>query len=541
MSFWVCCSKDNPTKPELPELQLLTIICDPLAPKPDTTAQLTAQPVGHGARTTFKWQVSGGTLIEDDSMNVRWQVPHETGIYRVFLRATIGTAVDTMSRLVMVRHVVTKNTTVDYSFSPTITETDFFFIGSNVAPSAREFLGYHVYRLDPWSTSAEQITRNTSPTIDGGYSFTFFPDAVLASVVTGGYQGLRQQPMNVIVFPFTLSPKTYVSNNENAGTSSRRNQHVYPVASDDLSQFVWQYSKVGKSEDGSKDLVNILYRKSGDPRPTTLTIARDSSFQYGGWWFRYYKNIRPFFTQRADSILYFCDSTKTHKVSPGSPIPGFEPCIMPVDGTGPRTDLRREIGGPDSTGFGIFYEAHINISDKTVFQWNPAVPTQLGFIDAGGNFCLLDHVAAKAEVVGSVGKIKEFAWSDDGQAAVINKAGVVIVTPPGAPDTVFAKERPGDDIFGVNWSSGTTDQKLGFRIVRKGVLPLESFSAIVIYSVKDHQWYYASPRIEHGTEPTTVDYRWMRAVFYLEDLYMPVPVLKFDHTVTQVEIYHSYY
>ena len=256
MSFWAGCSKDNPTKPELPELQLLTIICNPLAPDTCEIAQLTAQPVGQGAQPTFKWQVNGGTLIEDDSMNVRWKVPHETGIYRVFLSATVGTATDTMSRLVMVRHLETMNTTVDYSFSPTIAEMDTFFVGFNVPLSARDFFGYHVYRKD--YSGVEQITRNTNPTVDGGDSFTFFPDAVLASVVTGGYQSLRQQPMNVIVFPFTLAPKTYVSNNENSGTSFRRNQHVYPVADDNLSQFVWQYNKVGKSEDGRKDLTNIL-------------------------------------------------------------------------------------------------------------------------------------------------------------------------------------------------------------------------------------------------------------------------------------------
>ena len=128
---------------------------------------------------------------------------------------------------------------------------------------------------------------------------------------------------------------------------------------------------------------------------------------------------------------------------------------------------------------------------------------------------------------------------------MINKTGVLILTPPGgAPDTAFVKERIGDGIAGVNWSlPGVGEQSLGFRMVRKGISTAESFSALVLYSRTNKRWYFASPRIPASTTEPTVDYRWLRAAFDPAGfgMYVPVPTLiPAPGEGDQVVIYHSY-
>jgi hypothetical protein len=215
------------------------------------------------------------------------------------------------------------------------------------------------------------------------------------------------------------------------------------------------------------------------------------------------------------TIIYFTDTTET-----------FEPCVIPMDGTEPVIEQRRAIR--EGQRHGIFFHAEIDISEKTVFQWNPHIPTQLGFIDDARDFCLFDYDDSTAEIVSNVGKLDEFVWDASGQIAAVNDAGVIIATPGGVPDTIFVKERASDGVIGVNWSPGTSDKRVGFRVVRKGASPTESFSALVIYSVNDHRWYYATPQIKPAmtTEPT-VDYRWWRAIFEAESqsgMYAPVPL-----------------
>jgi hypothetical protein len=64
-------------------------------------------------------------------------------------------------------------------------------------------------------------------------------------------------------------------------------------------------------------------------------------------------------------------------------------------------------------------------------------------------------------------------------------------------------------------------------MVRKGASTLESYSALVIYSMDDGRWYYASPEIKPVTtmEPV-VNYTWMRAIFdsFSGGMYVPVPL-----------------
>jgi hypothetical protein len=124
--------------------------------------------------------------------------------------------------------------------------------------------------------------------------------------------------------------------------------------------------------------------------------------------------------------------------------------------------------------------------------------------------------------------LTEFVFSEDGKLAAVALDGVYILE-PGHTEAkrVFAKERTTDGVIGVNWSPGLDDQRLGFRMVRKGASTLESYSALVIYSMDDDRWYYASPEIKPVTvmEPA-VNYTWMRAVFESSGggMYVPVPL-----------------
>ncbi|MGD1049253.1 MAG: hypothetical protein ABR899_10945, partial [Candidatus Krumholzibacteriaceae bacterium] len=213
------------------------------------------------------------------------------------------------------------------------------------------------------------------------------------------------------------------------------------------------------------------------------------------------------------TIVYFVDSTET-----------YEPCVIPMDGTDPIIEQRRATR--EGERHGIFYNAGVKVSEKTIFQWNPVDHTQVGFIDDNRNFCLFDYSDSTVQIVSNVGKLSEFIWDPNGKIAAVNDAGVIVATPGGAVDTVFAKERDSDDVIGVNWSPGTSDQRIGFRLVRKGSSSVESFSALVIYSVDNHRWYYATPEIKPimSTEPT-VDYRWWRALFDSGGgMYAPVPL-----------------
>jgi hypothetical protein len=523
-SVWMGCGKDNTTAPQTPaEISAVSIICNPLSPAPGDTAWLTVQPLGEGGVPSYDWEVGGGALLSQKSISVQWVVPEETGVFRVAVKVTLGTATDTLSRYVMVRRCESVNTGIRFSYAPQVAE-DFLIIGAQESASTPGFPGYHVYRL---GLTVEQVTQNQAPSVDGGYDFTFIGNTLLASVVTNYNSFLRQQSMNVIMFPLAFGTKKYVSNNDQNGTVYRKCQHTSPSATADLKMVAWVGHSIGASEDGTKDLVNIDYRKETGPI-SILTISKDSTYKYEDWLYRYFRNIHPMFTPDERNILYFNDSTGT-----------YEPCLIPVDPvTGPRVGQNRQIGGPALHG--IFFNSSVQVSEKTIFEWNPKIPTQLGFIDMGKNFCILDYEAETVDIVSSVGKIQEFVWSEDGEAAVVTKTGVAVVTPGGTPDTVFVKERTGDDVYGLNWSpAGVGEKGLAFRMVRKGVSTAESFSALVYYSMTAKRWYFASPRIAAANTEPSVDYRWLRAVFDLSGngIFIPVPV---SDDGGKVVIYHSY-
>jgi hypothetical protein len=526
--LWMGCGKETATAPQKSaDVDALSIIVDPLSPAPGDTAWLTVQPVGSGGTPVYNWRVDEGTLISNASISVQWVVPDAKGIYRVAVKVAIGSAIDTISKYVMVRDCESIDTGIRFSFNPRVSDTDFIIFGSNISPSNPLFVAYNAYQV---GLQTEQITINGDPTVDGGFDLQFVGNTLVSSVITNYNSFLRQQSYNVILFPLRFGTKRFVSNNDAGGSIYRKNQHTKPDATADLSKVVWQMHLVGPSEDGTKDLVNIAYRKLTEPIKT-LTTSQDSTEKNGLVLQRYYRNVVPMFTPNERNILYFTDTTGT-----------FEPCIIQVDPVnGPVIGSNRELGGPGRHG--IFFNSGVTVSEKTVFEWNPAAETELGFVDASGKFCILDYADSSVQVVSSVGKITEFAWSFEGEAAVITKAGVLIVTPGGAPDTVFVKERVGDQLVGVNWSfPGVGEKSIGFRMVRRGISAQESFCALVIYSLERKQWYYVSPRIPASAMEPSVDYRWLRVMFDVSSgggLYAAIPTVRADGG-DAVTVYHSH-
>lgn len=516
----VGCSEDATVEPEQPkDVELITIICNPLTPAPSATATLTAQVTGQGGAADVQWSVDGGTLLDNGTIAVRWQAPETRGVYRVTAIAHIGAAVDTVSKNVMVRTVETIPTGIKYSWYPNVVDGELYFVGTSSSPSANDFLGYNAYhQLD----AGVLLTTNPNPPVNGGYEFEFTPEALLASVITAGSQYLRQQPTNVIIFPYTPMPKRYVSNNDQSGSTFRKNMHLHADATDDLGIVVWQFDKVGAADDGTQDLINIDYRMGTTPIQT-LTTSIDSIFQYGAWVYRYYRNIKPMIAPNEDKIVYFVDSTET-----------YEPCVIPLDGGEPDLEGRRAI--MVDSRHGIFYYAGVRISERTVFQWNPVNPNQLAFIDGSSNLCAFDLATETVAILAT--KIGEFAFSDDGKIAAVAEDGVYVGTSMDNAVLVFPRERASDDIVGVSWSPGTSNQRLAFRMVRKGTSPTESFSALVLYSVEAGAWYFATSRVPFGSEPSIDDYRWKRAAFdpVGSGVYMSFPL----PGTTGITIYYSY-
>jgi hypothetical protein len=512
--FTAGCSKDAPlTGGSTDYITVSGILCNPLAPAPGDTAQLTVRAAGKGADATYEWQVEAGTLIAISGISIKWVTPADPGIYRIMLRASVGSEVRMDTTWVMVRRCVAIDVGLRYAFYPTLVEGELYFVGTNANLSDRSFLGYHAYKLNLPPT---QIDRMTTVNISGGYDFKFYPDGILAASITDGAEYIRQQPVNVIFFPYlpALQKKLW-SNNEFAGTTFRKNQNLYPSTNSSLDMAVWQRTWVGETDDGKKDLVNIRFRFLTGPIQN-LTTAKDSVFQYGAWSYNYWRNIKPMFSPDDAMIIYFRDSTKSAK---------FEPCLIPMDGAEPNLVGQRELRG-------IFSRDTVVVSENTIFQWNPASPTQLAFIDVGGQFCIFDYAAETVERMAKRFKglkgLTEFVYSEDGKLAAVAEDGVYILD-QGLTQAkrIFTKERATDAVIGINWSPGLVDQKLGFRMVRKGASTVESYCALVIYSIDNDRWYYASPEIKPvmGTEPA-VNYIWMRAMFdsYTGGMYIPVPL-----------------
>ncbi len=529
------CSKDeNITDPPPPDLiDVSGILCNPLSPAPGDTARLTVRAEGQGAGATYEWQVEAGTLIGSNDISIEWEVPADPGVYMITVRSSVGSAVSLDTAWVMVRQCEAIDAGLVYAFYPNLVDGELYLVGTNTNPSDRTFLGYHAYKADIPPTQIDKLTGASAVNISGGHEFQFFSDGILTASVTDGAEYIRLQPTNVILFPYLPAlAKTFWSNNEVGGTTFRKNQNLYPSANAGLDMVVWQRNRVGATDDGKKDLVNIRFRFEGGSIQT-LTTASDSVFQFGAWSYTYWRNIKPMFTPDESAIIYFNDSTET-----------FEPCIIPMDGSTPDLADRRSL--MVDARHGIFYYASfggtrvgVSVTEKTIFQWNPANSAQVAFIDGEGKFCIFDWVAETVEILAT--GFAEFVYASDGTIAAVAEDGVYILEPgQTAAKRIFTKERSTDAVVGINWSTGLVDRKLGFRMVRKGASSLESYSVLVIYSTDDDRWYYASPEIKPvmGTEPD-VNYIWLRAIFdpFSGGMYIPVPL---STGGGKVVLYHSY-
>ncbi|MBD3178909.1 MAG: hypothetical protein GF417_04520, partial [Candidatus Latescibacteria bacterium] len=125
------CSEDEVTPPEeTAEFQILSILTNPLAPRPGTVDTLSARVTGNssGGRLSYRWRVDGGTLMEDDEGVVRWQVPQQKGDYTITVRMSLAGEVDSLSRTVAVKDQEIIDTGRLHSIYPNVIDGNLYFI-----------------------------------------------------------------------------------------------------------------------------------------------------------------------------------------------------------------------------------------------------------------------------------------------------------------------------------------------------------------------------------------------------------------------------
>ncbi len=504
------------------------IILNPPAPSRGETTQLTVQVEGEGCGkwTEYTWTVEGGKLLKDKGITVQWVAPMEYGIYHIQCRASLdGAKPDTIHTQAIIREFEYLETDKIASVNPILMGNGLYFIAEegNVGPTSLNFIGWAVYELSS-SGNVTLITDTRDPSGGGSYEFDFAGSnqVIYGSFINIYFPGLRQQRMNTWKFPLPAGSPVNVSNDLGGSDFTRKNQHRYPKTNADGDKAVWKFHRIGKSRDGTADLFNVAYWDESDGRGNwyTVTQSHDSSTSIVGpdtvTKHRYYNNIRPMFTPSEDNILYFVDTTRN-----------FEPCLIPLAGGLPDTLSRRALMVDEKTG--IFKQAGINISEKTVFEWIPNVD-KLSFI-AAGQIVFFDYAGEAVAIVSELSSVTEFAWASDGsQLAAVNDIGVYLVGAGGAVanDPVFVKERATDDIKGISWNNDGTRPQLAFRLVRKGKSASDSWSALVIVDMNSGLWAYSSRAIQwHSSrEPKDIDYTWMRTLFDEDGtgVYVPFPV-----------------
>jgi hypothetical protein len=557
----VGCEENGTTSVENgPEIDALTIICNPLSPAPGEEAQLTTQATGTSGTTwpEYHWVAEAGSLLAEEGISVGWKVPDDPGVYHVEVRASLDQSADSLEKYIMVRNFESLNW--DFELS----STDIKRVNESYLPlevpgglasisfgdrwyGTHPIWGYHVLINTGTTVNCKTDFRN----LYGGDHFSINSNVnqILGSMYMTSSGYFRKQRMDIWMFPtLGFGSSINVTKSDRSDESSepsmpknRKNQHVYPYGNENLDMVVWQMDISGMKLDGTDDEYKIGFSNSsrwntpwneGQP-PTFMTLTQSYYIKIekvGNLWDTsrvYYKNIRPIITPQDDYIIYYVDSTGT-----------FEPCMIPIVGGEPDTLQRRAL----MVGFdhGIFWLEGVEVGENTVFQWNPTSDL-LGFIDRNNYLCLFDPYSEAVDRLTNIGKVEEFAWAPDGsKAAVIHEFGVSMVSLAGINRIVFEKERTSDGIFGVNWSHDLADPRLAFRIVRKGTGEGMSFSAIVVYSDNDMNWYYASPRVGWAMEPVIQDYRWLRMLFQSDDagIYAPIPVSGIPDK--DVVIYHSY-
>lgn len=521
------------------------IIANPLAPASGDTTQLTVQATGEGCGSwpSYHWTVGGGELIEDEGISVKWVAPEENGTYSIVCRASLsGTSPDTAATLILVRNVDYLETGKSLNLYPRVDGNAVRVIAeaSNNTPTSPDFHGYFVYRR--YSTGQMQILSATNDASGAGaldITYSRSNSSCVGSFFTGYNSIYRQQKMDVWRFSITFpGPGAEISQDPGGSFSLRRNQHRHPSPNYDGSKTVWKFHKVGLESDGTEDLFDIAYwdQSFGEGNWHTLTQSLDSSLvmtQVDTFYRRrFYHNVRPMFTPSDDNILYFVDTTGV-----------FEPCLIPITGGDPDTLARRALMVDEETG--IFEQAGVLINEKTVFQWNPG-SEYMAFI-AGGVIRYFDYLAETVVSIDGLSAVREIVWSPDGtQLAAVNDEGIFLVSAAGTVSPpIYTKERLTDDIKGLNWNNSDTEPLLAFRIVRKGVSEVDSWTALVVVNLNMGLFGYASPAFswKSSVEPTGIDYRWVRAEFEADGtgIYAPIPVMDdYNYPGMKVILIHSY-
>ena len=525
------CGDEDVVDPNLckPSMELNLIITNPLTPAPGDTTLLTIQSSGEGCDNwaAYTWTVEAGELIQDTGITVQWVAPAEFGAYKIECRATLeGVAPQTVEAMVMIRQFDVIETGRIASIKPTVLINTLYCIAEDgdVGPRSNNFLGWSVYDISN-TARVTKVTDTGDPAGGGSFEFDFARsgESIYGSFFTSYYSGLRQQRKNVWKFPTIFGSPVEASSDEGGMGILRKNQHRYPITNTAGNKAVWKFQFAGREPDGTGDMFNVVYWDEFDGPGDwyTVTQSLDSTTVIMGvdtvTLYRYYNNIKPMFTPNEDNILYFVDTSGV-----------FEPCVIPMVAGDPDTLQRRAMMVDETTG--IFKQAGVLISEKTIFQWNPTVDF-LSFI-SNGEIAFFDYATETVAIVNGLEKVTEFSWSPDGsQLAAVNEDGVYLVSVGGAvnPDRVFTRERLTDGIHGIAWNDDLANPQLAFRLVRKGKSEVDSWSSLVIIDLTSGLWAYASETVQwHSSrEPSQIDYTWMRCLFDADGtgVYAPFPVL----------------
>jgi hypothetical protein len=526
------CFEDNPVIVEEEQwVDALLIIPDPLAPQPGELTRLTALATGEGDWATYDWWVEAGALQDNEGITVMWEAPQDVGTYEVRLIATVGASADTVRKTVMVRNYEKIETDITFNFKPIVHNGTLFFAGSELNPVDEEFFGFMIYGYqDPFSSlNLTGCNLLCTGSMDYVFPFDVGNGIILGASKTFTNLHFRQYPQNIFLWDMDGVELPVAITEELVMYNIRANRNIYPQATDDLNMITWEHHAAGESEDGSRDLFNIKFYNRDLDTKMLLTHSMDSTVSPYGTSYRFFSNIKPLITPNNDYIIYFVDTSRA-----------YEPCMIEIVGGLPDTLTRTALMVPDED-YGIFYEAGVDISENTFFDWCPQTYDILAFIDGDGNLCFFypyTEPYPSVDKLTDLGMVSEFAWSPDGeQFAVVTEEGLGIgMTLSGAVQNVFYREKLTDDIIGITWSNDMeSDPKIAFRLVRKGRTTIDSFSSLVIYSIDEDDWYYALPRIR-WTREIEVDYH-MNKTFFDSDnagIYLPVP------TESRSVIYHSY-
>ncbi len=551
-----CSEEEGPPSEIEMALNLSAIVTNPLSPAPGDSVIMTVRSSGsapRGSEADFTWTVDAGSLSSNKGYSVRWYTPDSTGLYTISARGALDGIEKTLTRKIAIRNFEQIEPSPDiktYYYPRMVTverlgvEVDqLHFIGTpyNSDDFDANFNRYDgggntVFSLSTNFASVSHVVRHGLSdqwVYRGGNNFRFFPEEgkLVGSFIF--HEGsIPKPPANVCIVDIQQLGSNFINiTRDQDGVYGRFNCHTYPRANSDVSMVVWQQQIMGQARDGTKDLFNIGFCNNpygGNPNLQTITQSVDTTMNRGDTILVYYRNIKPLFTPDQQNIIYFVDTTGT-----------FEPCMVDLNGDEVDISTRRMMGGED----GIFGSYGVEISENTVFQWNPGFDV-LGFIDDTGVLCFFDYLSGQVDFISAAGRVSEFTWAPDGSECVAaNENGIVKVSLGGGAVSLFTKEVSTDAIMGLNWAGDQTDPRILYQVVRSGKSIVDtlyaSYSALMTYSLNEDQYYYTTPRIPlFSVEAVTVPYPWMRTVYSggeSDDIFFPV--MMGDGVV---ELYHSY-